>query len=84
MSALVPRPRLHLIRCHGLPARHAKQHLLTVPQVPPQAAMIDSEQATAAMLRAPIDALRAHLGPCSHDTDKAAHVAAFDESRHSA
>jgi hypothetical protein len=41
LAALVPRPRLHLIRFHGVLARNAKLRALVVPQeaeAPPQAA----------------------------------------------
>jgi hypothetical protein len=31
LAALVPRPRLHLIRCHGVPAPHAKLRSKVVP-----------------------------------------------------
>jgi hypothetical protein len=35
LAALVPRPRLHLIRFHGVLARNAKLRALAVPQGPP-------------------------------------------------
>jgi hypothetical protein len=34
LAALVPRPRLHLIRFHGVLAPNAKLHALVVPQEP--------------------------------------------------
>ena len=34
LAALVPRPRLHLIRFHGVLAPNAKLRALVVPQVP--------------------------------------------------
>jgi hypothetical protein len=34
LAALVPRPRLHLIRLHGVLAPNAKLRALVVPQVP--------------------------------------------------
>ena len=34
LAALVPRPRLHLIRCHGVLAPNAKLRALVVPQAP--------------------------------------------------
>jgi hypothetical protein len=34
LAALVPRPRLHLIRCHGVLAPNAKLRELVVPQEP--------------------------------------------------
>jgi hypothetical protein len=36
LAALVPRPRLHLIRFHGVLAPNAKRRSLVVPQVPPK------------------------------------------------
>lgn len=36
LAALVPRPRLHLIRFHGVLAPNAKLRLLVVPQGPPE------------------------------------------------
>ena len=36
LAALVPRPRLHLIRFHGVLAPNAKLRALVVPQVVPQ------------------------------------------------
>ena len=38
LAALVPRPRLHLIRIHGVLAPNAKVRALVVPQVPEPAA----------------------------------------------
>ncbi len=35
LAALVPRPRLHLIRFHGVSAPNAKLRSLVVPQGPP-------------------------------------------------
>ena len=35
LAALVPRPRLHLIRLHGVLAPNAKLRALVVPQQPP-------------------------------------------------
>ena len=34
LAALVPRPRLHLIRCHGVLAPNARLRALVVPQEP--------------------------------------------------
>ena len=34
LAALVPRPRLHLIRFHGVPAPNAKLRAMVVPQGP--------------------------------------------------
>ena len=45
LAALVPRPRLHLIRFHGVLAPNAKLRALLVPQEPPN----DAEAATAAV-----------------------------------
>ena len=36
LAALVPRPRLHLIRFHGVLAPNAKLRSLVVPQGPPK------------------------------------------------
>ncbi len=47
LAALVPRPRLHLIRFHGVLAPNAKLRPLVVPQGPPAPAQ-DAEQATEA------------------------------------
>jgi len=38
LAALVPRPRLHLIRFHGVLAPNAKRRALVVPQAPEPAA----------------------------------------------
>ena len=44
LAALVPRPRLHLIRFHGVLAPNAKLRALVVPQAPEQATTGKSEQ----------------------------------------
>ena len=48
LAALVPRPRLHLIRFHGVLAPNAKLRALVVPQGPPAQAQAPSEAAVAA------------------------------------
>jgi len=48
LAALVPRPRLHLIRFHGVLAPNAKLRALVVPQGPPA----DEEPATEAVVAA--------------------------------
>ena len=48
LAALVPRPRLHLIRFHGVLAPNAKLRSLVVPQGPPAQAQAATEAATAA------------------------------------
>ena len=40
LAALVPRPRLHLIRVHGVLAPNAKLRALVVPQGPPAQAVV--------------------------------------------
>ncbi len=47
LAALVPRPRLHLIRFHGVLAPNAKLRALAIPQGPPAHAQ-DAEGATEA------------------------------------
>jgi hypothetical protein len=48
LAALVPRPRLHLIRFHGVLAPNAKLRTLVVPQGPPAQAQAATEAAAAA------------------------------------
>ena len=48
LAALVPRPRLHLIRFHGVLAPNAKLRPLVVPQGPPAQAQAATEAAVAA------------------------------------
>ena len=48
LAALVPRPRLHLIRFHGVLAPNAKLRPLVVPQGPPAQAQATTEAAAAA------------------------------------
>ena len=52
LAALVPRPRLHLIRVHGVLAPNAKLRALVVPAEPAEDAGV-SELAAPAQLRAP-------------------------------
>ncbi|MCU0921721.1 MAG: transposase [Burkholderiaceae bacterium] len=47
LAALVPRPRLHLIRFHGVLAPNAKLRALVVPQGPPAQAQVATEAAAA-------------------------------------
>jgi hypothetical protein len=51
LAALVPRPRLHLIRFHGVLAPNAKLRPLVVPQGPPAQAQAATEAAAAADAR---------------------------------
>jgi hypothetical protein len=48
LAALVPRPRLHLIRFHGVLAPNAKLRAMVVPRVPPAQTQATSETAVAA------------------------------------
>jgi hypothetical protein len=48
LAALVPRPRLHLIRFHGVLAPNAKLRPLVVPQGPPAQAQAAAEATAAA------------------------------------
>jgi hypothetical protein len=48
LAALVPRPRLHLIRFHGVLASNAKLRALVVPQDPPAQAQAATEAAATA------------------------------------
>jgi hypothetical protein len=48
LAALVPRPRLHLIRYHGVLAPHAKLRARVVPQAPPAQEQAATEAAVAA------------------------------------
>ena len=48
LAALVPRPRLHLIRFHGVLAPNAKLRPLVVPQRPPADEELATETVTAA------------------------------------
>jgi len=52
LSALVTRPRLHLIRFHGVLAPNAKLRPLVVPQQPPAQAPAATETALAAVCEA--------------------------------
>jgi hypothetical protein len=52
LAALVPRPRLHLIRFHGVLAPNAKLRPLVVPQQPPAKAQAATEAAVAARCEA--------------------------------
>ena len=54
----MPRPRLHLIRFHGVLAPNSKLRSLVVPQAPPAQAQAATEAAEAAVLRPPIAKLR--------------------------
>jgi hypothetical protein len=45
LAALVPRPRLHLIRFHGVLAPNAKLRSRVVPQGPPAPAPVAAEAA---------------------------------------
>ena len=47
LAALLPRPRLHLIRLHGVLAPNAKLRALVVPQGPPKAEEVASVAAAA-------------------------------------
>ena len=51
LAALVPRPRLHLIRFHGVLAPNAKLRAQVVPQEPAQAAPPAECEATCAHRR---------------------------------
>jgi hypothetical protein len=48
LATLVPRPRLHLIRFHGVLAPNAKLRALVVPQGPPAQAQVATEAAASA------------------------------------
>lgn len=48
LAALIPRPRLHLIRFHGVLAPNAKLRALVVPQGPPALEETATEAAAAA------------------------------------
>jgi hypothetical protein len=48
LAALLPRPRLHLIRFHGVLASHAKLRTRVVPQGPPNQDKPATEAAEAA------------------------------------
>ncbi len=52
LAALVPRPRLRLIRVHGVLAPNAKLRPLVVPQPPPAQAQTSAEAADTARCRA--------------------------------
>jgi hypothetical protein len=52
LAALVPRPRLHLIRFHGVLAPNAKLRALVVPQEVPQVPETPAQQATPAACEA--------------------------------
>ena len=53
LAALVPRPRLHLIRFHGVLAPNAKLRALVVPQEVPQVPETPAQQAKPAACAAP-------------------------------
>jgi len=62
LAALVPRPRLHLIRFHGVPAPNAKMRAMVVP-VGPQEEAGASQLAVTEPLQAPvIERILTHLG----------------------
>ena len=52
LAALVPRPRLHLIRFHGVLAPNAKLRALVVPQEVPQVPETPAQQAKPAACEA--------------------------------
>jgi Putative transposase len=52
LAALVPRPRLRLIRVHGVLAPNAKLRPLVVPQSPPAQAQTSAEAADTARCQA--------------------------------
>ncbi len=58
LAALVPRPRLHLIRLHGVLAPNAKLRSLVVPQGPPAQAQPATEAAAAVYCEAEIVQVR--------------------------
>ena len=60
LAALVPRPRLHLIRFHGVLAPHAKLRAPVVPQEPPAQAQAATEAAAAAECEVEIVQARPH------------------------
>jgi hypothetical protein len=64
LAALVPRPRLHLIRFHGVLAPNAKLRSLVVPQGPPAQAQPATE-AAAASGECEVDTLQARPGRIS-------------------
>ena len=68
LAALVPRPRLHLIRFHGVPALNAKLRSLVVPQGPPK----DEEVAGVAASGVQCEAETAQVGPGPHQLGEAA------------
>jgi hypothetical protein len=59
LAALVPRPRLHLIRFHGVLASNAKLRSLVVPQGPPK----DEQAAGVAASGIQCEAQTAQVGP---------------------
>ena len=60
LAALVPRPRLHLIRFHGVLAPNAKLRARVVPQGPPAPAQTATEAADAAGCEAQTVQARPH------------------------
>ena len=60
LAALVPRPRLHLIRFHGVLAPNAKLRALVVPQGPPDQDKPATEAAAAAGCKAQTVQARPH------------------------
>ena len=59
LAALVPRPRLHLIRFHGVLAPNAKLRSLVVPQGPPK----DEQAPGVAASGVQCEAQTAQVGP---------------------
>ncbi len=62
LAALVPRPRLHLIRFHGVLAPNAKLRALVVPQEVPQVPETPAQQAKPAACEANFGKILTHLG----------------------
>jgi hypothetical protein len=60
LAALVPRPRLHLIRFHGVLAPNAKLRAMVVPQVPPAQAQATTESTVVAECEVETDQARPH------------------------
>ena len=54
LAALVPRPRSHLIRYHGVLAANARHRRLVVPAQGPTPAARDDDEDTPAPMRAPM------------------------------
>jgi hypothetical protein len=62
LAALVPRPRLHLIRFHGVLAPNAKLRALVVPQEVSQVPETPAQQAKPAACEANCGKILTHLG----------------------